>query len=170
MKTLLVTALLLSASLAVADEPNPLSATLKGTYDRIGKLLVAAADEMPATDYAWRPTPEVRSFGQIIGHVADAQYMFCASAKHEKLAPKNNEKTVTGRDALKKALADAVVYCEAVYAATTDASLKDPVELPWMKTNKLGALHVNVSHDNEHYGNLVTYLRMKKLVPPSSKE
>lgn len=153
-----------------AGEANPLTTTLKGSYDRIKKNLLGAADEMPAADYAFKPTPEVRSFGQLIGHMADANRMFCAAAKGEKVASKNVEKTVTNKEALKKALADAFAYCDAVYAAATDATLAQPAELPWMKTNRFGALDVNVAHDNEHYGNIVTYLRMKKLVPPSSQK
>jgi uncharacterized damage-inducible protein DinB len=160
---------LLTSPMAAAQEANPISTTLKGTFERISKLILAAADEMPATEYAFKPTPEVRSFGQLVGHVADASYMFCSSAKKEKLAPKNVEKGVTGKDALKKALTDAFAYCDAVYAASTDAKLTEPVELPFMKTTRFGALDINVAHDNEHYGNIVTYLRLKKLVPPSSK-
>jgi uncharacterized damage-inducible protein DinB len=168
MRTLIVLVTLGSSSLALADDANPISATMKGSYERVKKFITGAAELMPPADYAFKPTPEVRSFGQLIGHLADAQYMFCSSAKHEKLARKDIEKNVTAKDALKKALADAFAYCDAIYAVSTDAALKEPAELPWAKTNKFGALDINVAHDNEHYGNIVTYLRLKKLVPPSS--
>ena len=152
------------------DTANPISSSMKLSYERVKKFLVGAAEEMPPADYAWKPTPEVRSFGQLIGHVADASYMFCGAAKKEAKPPvkASVEKTATTKDALKKALADAFAYCDAVYASSTDATLSQPIELFGSKMMKFNALDINVAHLNEHYGNIVTYLRLKKLVPPSS--
>jgi len=166
-----------TASVALAqnkpaiDTANPISGVMKASYERVKKFLVGAADLMPPADYAFKPSPDVRSFGQLIGHVADAQYMFCSAAKKE-TAPKKDsiEKTVTTKDGLKKALADAFAYCDAIYTASTDATLTQPVDLFGGKLNKFAALDINVAHDNEHYGNIVTYLRIKKLTPPSSAE
>jgi len=152
------------------DPANPISSSLKGNYERVKKFITGAADQVSPADYAFKPTPDVRSFGQLIGHVADASYMFCGAAKKEAKPPvaASIEKTVTTKDALKKALAEAFAYCDAVYAASTDATLHTPIDLFKMKMIKFNALDVNVAHDNEHYGNIVTYLRIKKLVPPSS--
>lgn len=153
------------------DPANPITSSLKGNYERVKKFVLGAADEMPAADYAFKPSPDVRSFGELVGHVADASYNFCSAAKKEKSPSKAKiEKTVTTKDALKKALADAFAYCDAVYASTTDATLSSPISLFGNdKMLKFQALDINVSHDNEHYGNMVTYLRIKKIVPPSSK-
>ncbi len=181
MRTITVAVLILAAApLARAEQPksadaaalaNPISSSLKFNFDRVKKFLLAAADEMPPADYAFKPAPEVRSFGQLVGHVADASYMFCSAAKGEASPKKASiEKTVTDKTALKKALADAFAYCDAVYAASTDATLNQPIQLFGQKMMKFAALDINVAHDNEHYGNIVTYLRIKKLVPPSSKE
>lgn len=152
------------------DPANPITSSLKGNYERVKKFIIGAADEMPAADYAFKPSPDVRSFGELVGHLADASYMFCSAAKKEKSPSKAKiEKTVTTKDALKKALADAFAYCDAVYASTTDATLSSPISLFGNdKMLKFQALDINASHDNEHYGNMVTYLRIKKLVPPSS--
>jgi uncharacterized damage-inducible protein DinB len=178
MRHLTVAVVLLAAPLAVAqpktppkiDPANPISSSVKNGFDRVKGFLTAAAEQMPPGDYAFKPSPDVRSFGQLIGHVADASYMFCGAAKKETKSPvaASIEKTVTNKDALKKALADAFAYCDAVYAASTDASLATPIDLFKMKMIKFNALDINVAHDNEHYGNIVTYLRLKKLVPPSS--
>jgi uncharacterized damage-inducible protein DinB len=177
MRTLTIVTLVLAAPFAAVAQPkppaidaaNPVSSSLKANYERVKKFIVGAADEMAPADYAFKPTPEVRSFGELIGHVADASYMFCGAAKKE---PKSNrasaEKTATTKDALKKALAEAFAYCDAVYGSTTDATLSTPIELFGNKMIKFQALDINVAHDNEHYGNIVTYLRLKKLVPPSS--
>ncbi len=188
MRTIPVAVLILAAAapLARAEAPknaeppksaepggiaNPISSSLKFNYERVKKFLLAAADEMPPAEYAFKPAPEVRSFGQLVGHLADASYMFCSAAKGEASPKKASvEKTATDKAALKKALADALSYCDAVYAASTDASLTQPIQLFGQKMMKFAALDINVAHDNEHYGNIVTYLRIKKLVPPSSKE
>lgn len=177
MRLLPVAIVLVAAPLAFAqpkppamDPANPITSSLKGNYERVKKFVIGAADEMPAADYAFKPSPDVRSFGELVGHVADASYNFCSAAKKEKSPSKAKiEKTVTTKDALKKALADAFAYCDAVYASTTDATLSSPISLFGNdKMLKFQALDINVAHDNEHYGNMVTYLRIKKLVPPSS--
>ena len=180
MRTLIAAVVLLVAPVAIAqpksppkiDPANPISSSMKNGFDRVKGFIAAAAEEMPAADYSFKPSPDVRSFGQLIGHVADASYMFCGAAKKETKPPvaASIEKTVTSKDALQKALADAFAYCDAVYAATTDASLQSSIDLFKMKMMKFNALDVNVAHDNEHYGNIVTYLRIKKLVPPSSSK
>jgi uncharacterized damage-inducible protein DinB len=165
----LVVVLAAPCAYAHPDSGNALSQSMKIGYERTKKFIVGAAELMPPADYAFKPTPEVRSFGELIGHVADASYMFCSAAKGGPSPKKESiEKTVSSKDALKKALADAFAYCDAVYAASTDAALTQPVDLFGKKLPKFTALDVNVAHDNEHYGNIVTYLRLKKLVPPSS--
>ena len=140
-------------------------------FEFVKTNVTKAAEKMPEENYAFKPTPDVRTYGQLIGHVADAQYMFCSAAE-KKPSPKKEsiEKTATTKDALKKALADAFAYCDPIYAASTDAALTTPVDLFGGKMNKFAALNINIAHDNEHYGNIVTYLRMKKLTPPSSAE
>ena len=167
--------ILLGAAPALADakapaDANPISQSITRGYERVKKNLLAAADEMPAEQYAFAPTPDVRTYGQLIGHVADASFMFCSAAKAEASPRKASiEKTITAKADLKKALTEAFAYCDAVYAASTDAALLQPIELFKNKMNRFAALDINVAHDNEHYGNIVTYLRLKKLVPPSSQ-
>src|SRR6201995_299954 len=123
MRTLAVALVIIAAPLASAqpktmpkiDPANPLSSSMKLGYDRVKGFILAAADEMPPADYAYKPTPDVRSFGQLIGHVADASYMFCGAAKKDVKPPAvagTIEKTMTTKDALKKALADAFAYCD----------------------------------------------------------
>jgi uncharacterized damage-inducible protein DinB len=173
MRHLVLVTLLASGPLAFAEtkggaDANPISQSMNRGYERVKKFIIAAADQMPADQYNFKPTPEVRSFGQLIGHVADAQYMFCSTAKKEPGPKKNIEKSMTTKADLTKALGEAFAYCDAVYAASTDAALTQPIELFGQKMIKFSALDINVAHDNEHYGNIVTYLRLKKLVPPSS--
>jgi uncharacterized damage-inducible protein DinB len=111
----------------------------------------------------------VRSFGQIIGHLANEHYIFCSAARGEKnpMTGTDFEKT-NGKAALVKALQGSLAYCDSAYDTMTDIRGAEVVELFGGNSTRLGALTINVSHSSEHYGNLVTYLRLKGLVPPSS--
>ena len=75
-----------------AAPANPLVASEKGVYSMISGMAVAAAEKMPEESYTFKPTPEVRTFGQLVGHVADAQYMFCSIATGETAPPKTSRR------------------------------------------------------------------------------
>jgi len=153
---------------ALEAQDNPLSAGNKYLYTAIKTNLIKAAQKMPEENYSFKPTPDVRSFGQIVGHVADAQYLFCSAVKGDKQSP-DIEKTKTSKADLVAALQQAFAYCDAVYNAMTDAKAADKLKFFGQDATQLGVLSFNVAHDNEHYGNIVTYMRLKGLVPPSSE-
>jgi uncharacterized damage-inducible protein DinB len=131
--------------------------------------ITSVAEELPESTYAYKPTPEVRSFGQMLGHVAGAQYMFCAAALGE---PSRNEddieKTKKAKSELVTALKASTEYCKKAYAQT-DKAAQGKIKLFGQDRTRLFALGLNATHDAEHYGNLVTYLRMNGMVPPSSR-
>ena len=133
-------------------------------------FVARSAEQMPESLYNFKPTPAVRSFGQIVAHVADAQYMFCSAALGEKAPVTGSfEKDATTKAAIVKAVKDANDYCARAYAQN-DAASSAPITLfGQMPSTKLGALIFNASHDYEHYGNLVTYFRLKGMTPPSSQ-
>ncbi len=147
---------------------DPVSKTLKASFDTVSRYLARSAEKMPEANYSFRPTPEVRSFGEILGHVANAQFSYCSRVKGEANPNQGNdfEKKTATADRL-KAINDSNAYCSAVYDSMTDAMAIQPVAPP--PAMKLRFLVGNVTHDQEHYGNLVTYLRLKGLVPPSSE-
>lgn len=140
---------------------QPLHATVKG-------WVIKSAETMPEANYSFKPTPEVRSFGQLIGHLANANYMICATAKGEKSPATQDFEKNTEKAALVKGLKDALAYCDPVYQMK-EADLSAPAEMFGMKMTRLGFAFLNVTHNNEHYGNLVTYFRLKGMVPPSSQ-
>lgn len=148
---------------------DPLSAGIKGIYN-ISKTNVAkAAEKMPEENYAFKPSPDVRSFGQIVGHVADAQYLFCSAATGQTNPAPGIEKSKTTKADLVKALNDALAYCDKAYDSMTDAHAAEMVKFFGSDRAKLTVLAFNSAHNMEHYGNLVTYMRIKGLVPPSSE-
>jgi len=151
-------------------QPNPFSTFNKFAYARLKTILVSSAEKMPEENYNFKPTDAVRSYGQIVGHVADAQYMFCSVALGEKNPGLKIEQTKTTKADLVTALKDAVAYCDKAYDSMTDASGSQMVKLFDMDLPKLGVLNVNNMHDMEHYGNLVTYMRLKNIVPPTSEQ
>ena len=166
-------AMVTMASVAQAQAPNPLSAGAKRTYDITKGYLTRAAEKMPEENYSFKPTPDVRSFGQLVGHVADASFGFCSAAAGEK-PPMGGfdgslEKSKTSKADLQKALADAFAYCDKVYTSMTDAGGTAMVKGFWGELPKLSVLDFNTAHNFEHYGNIVTYMRLKNLVPPSSE-
>jgi len=148
---------------------DPLSAGNKVIYNIVKNNVVKAAEKMPEENYAFKPTPEVRSFGQILGHVADAQYGFCSAALGEKNPAPGIEKSKTTKGDLVQALNEAFAYCDKAYSGMTDAHAAELVKFFGRELAKLTVLSFNSSHTDEHYGNLVTYMRMKGLVPPSSE-
>lgn len=155
---------------AMFAQENPLSTSIKSQYMMGRAMLARAAEKMPESNYSFKPTDEVRSFGQLVGHVADAQYTFCSAASGEK-SPNTVEveKTVTSPADLIKALNAALTYCDGVYGKMTDAQATEMVKFFGNNQPKLGILSFNNMHNYEHYGNMVTYLRLKNIVPPSSE-
>jgi uncharacterized damage-inducible protein DinB len=131
--------------------------------------ITAVAEELPENKYSYRPTPEVRSFGEMFGHVAGAQYMFCAMATGEPPRQEDDiEKSKKSKADLVAALKASTEYCNKAYAQD-DRAAQGKIKLFGQERTRLHALGMNATHDAEHYGNLVTYMRINKMVPPSSR-
>jgi uncharacterized damage-inducible protein DinB len=157
-------------SQAPATPPaNPITASEKGFYSFVSGAVVGAAEKMPEENYSFKPTPEVRNFGQLVGHVADASYMFCSQALGEANPAKDIEKTKTSKAALVAALKDGVAYCNKAFDSMTDAKGSQIVKLFNFDLAKLTVFSINTAHTDEHYGNMVTYMRLKGIVPPTSE-
>jgi uncharacterized damage-inducible protein DinB len=148
-----------------------MAASVKAMHATIRKNLAEAAEAMPAEEYAFKPTPEVRSFGELVGHLVNANFFFCAQAKGEKSPGTTNYEKTTDRDALVKALNESLKYCDDAYSSTTDANFSQAVTMAGQgnpQTVRGAVLMFNTAHNNEHYGNMVVYMRLKGHVPPST--
>ena len=161
---------LVPATVLAQGSANPYTDAVKAQLAQVKAPIIRTAEKVPEDLYAFKPTPEVRSLGQLIGHIADANFNICAAGSGEK-PPANGgiEKTVTSKAALQKALAESFAFCEKVLAAMDDKKGTDSVKFFTGPTPRLMVLAFNNSHDYEHYGNLVTYMRLKGIVPPSSE-
>ena len=153
-----------------APPANPITMSEKGLYSFVSGAVVGAAQKMPEENYSFKPTPEVRTFGQLVGHVADASYMFCSVASGEPNPGKNIEKTKTSKADLVAALKDGVGYCNKAFDSMTDAKGSEMVKLFTFNLAKLTVFSLNTAHTDEHYGNMVTYMRLKGIVPPTSEK
>jgi len=149
---------------------NPISVSQNKMYTMLSGVVIAAAEKMPEENYPFKPTPEVRSFGQLVGHLADSQYFFCSSAAGETAPVSGIEKSKTSKADLVAALKDAVAYCSKTFAGMTDAKGSEMTKLMGIDFAKLTVLSANTAHDYEHYGNMVTYMRLKGIVPPTSEK
>lgn len=154
----------------LAQPANPISVSQAKMYTMLSGVLIAAAEKMPEENYSFRPVAEVRSFGQLVGHLADSQYYFCSSVSGESKPAGSVEKTKTSKADLISALKEAVAYCGKTYAAMTDAKGGEMAKMMNMDFAKLTVLGANTAHDYEHYGNMVTYMRIKGIVPPTSEK
>jgi len=148
------------------------AAVAKAMHATIRRNLAEAAERMPADEYAFKPTPQVRSFAELLGHVVNANFFFCAQAKGEKAPMTTNFEKATDKAVLVKGVNDALAYCDGAYTATTDANFQQMVKVAGggasTETARGMLLMFNTTHNNEHYGNIVLYLRLKGQVPPST--
>jgi uncharacterized damage-inducible protein DinB len=181
------------APAANAQAPvDPIATALKNGFDGIARNLSESAAKMPEENFAFKPTPEVRSFGELLGHVANSHYSYCSRVKGEQNPNTQDLEKVAAKAEMVKAFTASVDYCKAVYASMTDARVVTPVTPPTASTAPaaqrgqapagaqappaaprpfvpFNVLNQNLTHDWEHYGNIVTYLRLKGLVPPSTE-
>lgn len=151
-----------------------LAASAKAMHATVRRDLAEAAESMPAEDYAFKPTPQVRSFAELVGHVINTNFFFCSQANATASPSTTNFEKVADKAALVKGMLDSLAYCDTIYNATTDATFNQAVTMtkigpdPAAQTLRGAILIFNTTHNNEHYGNIVVYMRLKGHVPPST--
>ena len=158
------------------DQPNPVATWLRDAYTRNRNTIVRTAEKMPEENFDMRPgaQTEVRTFGQQVTHVATYDFLWCSEAKGEKNPNPGNLDKLTAKADILKVLNDAFAYCDPVYNGLTDASGAETITITQesgrqTRMPRMGLLILNYGHNNEIYGSLVAYLRMKNIVPPASE-
>ena len=180
MKRLVVFAVMTMTAAACQQAPPPappapppstaIRDSLKSLHDSVKENLLKSAEQMPEEKFSFQPTKDVRTFGQILGHVANENYVMCGAASGAK-GPGGDFEKVTNKAELQKALSDSFAFCDQAYAGLDDQTGGGVAEIAefGLKGTKFSMLSLNTAHDSEHYGNIVTYLRLNKMVPPSSQ-
>lgn len=167
---LLAAAAPLAAQQQQSGAPTTTNASLKGVWMVPHGFVVRAVEQTPESLFTFRPTPDVRSLGELFGHVADGEHLICSLALGEPM-PQNmqaNEKTKKTKAELLQALKESAAHCDRAYAQN-ESALLTPTTFFGTPVNRLWLLSFNGAHDYEHYGNIVTYLRLKGITPPSSQ-
>jgi len=148
---------------------NPVTDSVKGVFEVMRGYVEASAEHMPEANYSFKPTPEVRSFGQLIGHIATSNNAICGGATGMRASADDFEQTMSAKADLVKAVKASFDFCAKAFEQMTDAKGAETVDFAGGKSTRIGVLAYNNVHDAEHYGNIVTYMRLKGLVPPSSQ-
>lgn len=171
-----VVTMLAAACAQPAPPPEPVPgldttiASIRAQHDTVTGWVVAAAAQVPEETYSYQPTPEVRTFAELFGHIANITTMLCSMASGmEQPEGTPDAEALTSKAELEQALAAAVTFCDSAFAGVTPANGAETMDLFGTETSRVGVLAFNNGHNMEHYGNLVTYLRLNGMVPPSSR-
>jgi uncharacterized damage-inducible protein DinB len=162
-------AALVSLSLPVSVAAQSAADGYRLPYDIVKGNITKAAEQVSEADYAFKPTPDVRSFGQLVGHIADPNFMICSMASGEKSTASGGAEKLATKAEIQKALAASFAFCDKAWTVVGGERASVPVDLFGMKFTAASAMSFNSAHDWEHYGNIVTYMRLKGMVPPSSQ-
>ena len=153
--------------------PETYAMYLQGQYAGLKRNIIGSAEKMPAEHYSFKPSPGVRTYAEQLGHVIDTQFFFCNAVEGgpNPGTGKDFEK-ITERAAMVEAVKEAFAYCDDAFSSLTTETAMEMITIG-VAPNQRQVARVNqltmvIVHGNEHYGNLVTYMRMKGVVPPSS--
>src|SRR6266540_4736748 len=150
-----------------------LATSLQRCYNGFKTNFTAAAEKMPEADYGFKPgsTPEARTYGQVIAHIAQAQFGQCSGLKGvpNPMAGKQLEQELKTKAEITKALADSFALCDDLFAQVTDANAMEMVKQGQNEVTRAAALYGVLVHGNEMYGTSAVYLRSKNIVPPSTE-
>lgn len=155
------------AAAATAQAPASITADLKASYTSIKNNLLKMADKMSEENYEFKATPDVRTFGQLIGHVADSQARTCGLLLGEQKNLGASAKT-TKAD-LVAAIKESFSLCDKAMDAMADAKATEAITLFNRQTTRAGAWARLIAHSNEEYGYMAVYMRLKGVTPPSSE-
>ena len=159
-----LTAALAAAFSLQAQNANPLITELKASYTNTKNKFSKLADKMPEENYSFKATADIRTFGAIVAHIADAQLRTCSTVNGE--AKQGTAGSKTAKADLVAALKASFDECDKAWDSVTDPAQMTTGARP---RTKLGALAGNTVHTEEEYGYLSVYMRLKGIVPPSSE-
>jgi len=163
----LISVLILAAIAAAAQTPAPIITESKQTYTGVKNNLTKLAEKMPEENYGFKPVAEIRSFGQLMAHMADSQLRVCSAVNGE--MKQGTAASKTSKADIVAALKDSFAECDRAWDATTDANMMQMVKFRNGERTRLGILTYNTGHEMEEYGYGAVYLRLKGIVPPSSE-
>ena len=150
--------------------PSGPAAEVQGAYNRLKPNVIKAAEKMPDADYQFKPTPDIRTYARIVNHVTEAQQHICSALNGTAFDPKTVPSDTADKSTIVAALRASFEDCDKAYGALTDANIAEAVSVGQGRRTRIGLAWGNVSHDNEQYAELSTYLRLKNIVPPTAEK
>ena len=163
----LISATVCLYALPVFGQSDPLATETKQSYERIKRNFIAAAEKMPEEHYGFQATPDVRSFGGHVAHIADSQMRSCSN--YNGAVKQADAGSMTAKADLVAAIKASFAECDKAYNSLTDANGAEMIAGRRGERSRYGTLNGNVTHANEVYGSMAVYLRLKGVVPPSSE-
>jgi hypothetical protein len=171
---ILIATIALSASACVAQAPAATptgpAGEVQAAYNRLKPNVLKAAEKMPEADFQYKPTPDIRTFARIVNHVTEAQFHTCSALNGTAFDPKSVPSDTADKATVIARLKASFAACDTAYEALTDATITEALTVGPVKRSRIGLAWGNVSHDNEQYAELSTYLRLKGLVPPTAEK
>jgi|SRR5579875_3699563 len=167
---LIAISLLSTGILCAAQAPASgagMASEVRQAYTTIKNNLLRSADKMPEANYGFKPSPEMRSFAEVLDHVSDSQMRTCSAVAGDQKTP--NAAGKSSKADVTAALQEAFAECDKAYDSLTDANASEMIKAGRGQRTRIGALVGNYSHDNEQYGILTVYMRLKGIIPPSSE-
>ena len=160
------------AAVCVAQSPAPVgpAAEVQASYNRLKPNVIKAAEKMPDADYQYKPTPDIRTYARIVNHITEAQQHTCSAMNGTTFDPKSVPSDTADKATIVAALKASFDACDKAYGALTDANVAELVGAAPRQRSRIGMAWGNVSHDNEQYAELSTYLRLKNIVPPTAEK
>lgn len=176
MKYAMIPALLLAATTTSCAPPpaappsgdGAVVASVTPRFNDLAGWLVQTVEQVPDSLYGYKPNPAVRSMSELMGHVANAHYTFCSGALGTAEPEHADFEKVTDKATLVEGMKASVAYCNTAYQMS-DADAMKETQFFGSTMTRLAVLVWNATHDGEHYGNLVVYMRANGMVPPSSQ-
>ena len=153
-----------------AAQPAGPAAEVNRSYNTLKANILKAADKMPAADYQFKGTPEIRTYARVVNHITEAQQHTCTALNGGKFDPKTVPSDTADKDAIVAGLKASFAECDRAYGSLSDSTLMSTVSFGPMTRSRIGAAWGNVSHDNEQYAILSLYLRLKGIAPPTSEK
>ena len=153
-----------------AQAPSGPAAEAQASYNRLKPNILKAADKMPEADFQYRPTPEIRTYARIVNHITEAQFHTCTTLNGGKFDPKSVPSDTADKATIIAGLKASFDECDKAYGALTDGTVMEVLAMGQNKRSRIGLAWGNISHDNEQYAELSTYLRLKNLVPPTAEK
>jgi hypothetical protein len=158
--------LFVASSLLAQNGPPTITGELKQNYARTKDMIQRSAEKMPEDGYSLKATPAVRTFAQVIGHISEAQGMICGGILNQQV---KIDTTKSAKADVIAELQKSFAVCDKAYDQLNEGNAMQVGGSGFMGGTMVGRLYGNIIHDNEMYGTVVVYLRMKNIVPPSSE-